>query len=54
MTQEDPFIEEVRRLKREAAERSPTREQLAERLREIEKERADKVVVPPKQDSDAA
>jgi hypothetical protein len=44
----DEFIEEVRRLKRDAAARTPTVEQLARRLREIEKAHKGKVVPPPK------
>ncbi|MCW5775183.1 MAG: hypothetical protein KIS87_01880 [Phycisphaeraceae bacterium] len=51
----DPFIEEVQRLKREAAARTPTLDELARRLREIDRKHKGRVVQPPpKPRTDAA
>ncbi len=54
-SERDPFIEEVQRLKREAAVRTPTLDELARRLREIERKHKGRVVQPPpKPRTDAA
>ena len=51
---EDPFLDEVRRLKREAVE-GLDMAQLAERLRAIEEQYKDRLVQPPSQrDTSAA
>ncbi|MCA9279589.1 MAG: hypothetical protein H6815_00835 [Phycisphaeraceae bacterium] len=53
--QRDPFIEEVRQLKQDAAKRSTTVDALAKRIREIEQAHKGKVVpAPPTPEVDAA
>ena len=45
---QDPFLDEVQALKKEAAERTPTLEELARRLRELEDRHEGPIVQPPK------
>jgi hypothetical protein len=46
-TDTESFLDEVRRLKDDAARRTPTADALAKRLREIEQKHSGKVVPPP-------